>query len=112
MAGSIDESYLPRLYRCEECRSILGVVLRNKNRVRRLFVFLRYRVHEDDIPPTEILIREAQRPTRRHSIYNVHNMDQGCVECGHCHAIQEWRMSPEALDELNQKESKVRHAEP
>jgi hypothetical protein len=112
MMTSIDSSYMPRLYACEECRCILGVVLRNKNKVRRLFVFRRHRTSADDVPACDVLMKEAEHPTRRHSIYNIHNMDQGSIECGNCHAIQEWMMSQEALDELHQRRSMVPDAQP
>lgn len=111
MSG-IDATYTPRLYRCEECRCILGVVLRNRNHVRRLFVFRKWHLNEDSLPSAVTMIQEAEHPTRKHSIYNVHNMDQGAVECGQCHAVQEWKMSPEALDDLHQRRGMVTYAKP
>ena len=51
---NFDETYDPRLWRCEECRRVLGVVMRDTNRVRRLWVFILDR-SDNKVPPTAVL---------------------------------------------------------
>lgn len=94
MPTMLDETYEPRLWRCEECRRILGVVMRDTHRIRRLWVFRMDRC-DDEVPATSIL-RQAPR-----GLYIVRGMDQSQgVECPRCGAITEWSMSQESFDRL------------
>jgi len=91
MKPVFDQTYEPRMWRCEECRRVLGVVMRDENRVRRLWVF---RVDRDDVnvPETSIL-RKAPR-----GLFKVHGCD--CchgVECSMCGAFNRWNMSEESF---------------
>lgn len=94
MPPKLDETYEPRLWRCEECRQILGVVMRDAERVRRLWVFSKD--YAEGAVPTTADLRRARR-----GLYKIHGVDmaQG-VECAKCGAISEWSMSKEALDKL------------
>jgi hypothetical protein len=94
----IDRTYAPRWYRCEECQRVLGVVLRDTSRVRRLYVFLRDRT-DKDLPAMRSILEEIER--RGHAmppIFRIYDLDQGDVGCGKCGAVHEWRMSKEALE--------------
>jgi hypothetical protein len=94
MPQAFDESYEPHLWRCDECRRVLGVVMRDLYRIRRLWIF---RIDRDDVdvPKTKIL----RRPPK--GLFKVHGCNS-CdgVECSHCGAICEWSMSKEAFDTL------------
>ena len=94
MPPSLDETYEPRIWRCEECRQILGVVMRDKNRVKRLWVF---RVDRSDAGmPATYTLRQAPR-----GLYKVHGLDQSMgIECSKCGAITEWSMSKDAFARL------------
>lgn len=94
MPQKLDETYEPRLWRCGECRRVLGVVMRDTNRIRRLWVFSVDR-DESALPPTADL-RRAPR-----GMFKVHGVDS-CdgVECSKCGALTEWSISKESLDKL------------
>jgi hypothetical protein len=95
---NLDETYAPRPWRCDECRRVLGVVMRDKDRIRRLWVFS---VDKDEAQlPTTADLRIAAK-----GLYKIHGMDmcrgphQG-VECSNCGALSEWSMSKESLDKI------------
>lgn len=90
---SLDETYLPRTWACQECTHILGVVMRDSNRIRRLWVFSHAR-HCEDIPPVPTL---QSAPT---GMYLVHGLNSGKVQCTHCGALNEWTPSDEAFQRL------------
>ena len=94
MPPTLDETYEPRPWRCDECRQILGVVMRDTNRIRRLWVFRVDR--NDEAMPHTFILRNAPR-----GLYKVHGVDQ-CqgVECSKCGAINEWLMNKEAYQRL------------
>lgn len=97
MPPKLDETYEPRPWRCGECRRVLGVVMRDTNRIRRLWVFSKDR-EESALPPTADL-RRAPR-----GMYKVHAMNSSDgVECSNCGALTEWSMSKEVLDRLLEK---------
>jgi hypothetical protein len=104
MPPSLDETYEPRIWRCEECRQILGVVMRDKNRVRRLWVFRADR--SDAGMPVTFTLRQAPR-----GLYKVHGLDQSMgIECSKCGAITEWSMSKDAFGQLLRDRVKLREA--
>jgi len=94
MPPTLDETYEPRLWRCDECRRVLGVVMRDTNRIRKLWVF-RVDRHEDDVPKTFTL------RSRPRGLFKVHGLNscQG-VECSICGALNEWTPSKEMFDAL------------
>lgn len=101
----IDESYIPRPWKCEECGSILGYVIRFSDRVRRLYV-LRYQVPPKGkiLPAQEVFAAVRMvRHTRMH-IWRVRGVEaaQG-VGCDRCSCIQEWRPSEESILHLIEK---------
>ena len=49
MPIQFNETYEPRPWRCNECQRILGVVMRDMNRIRRVWVFWKDRA-ENDMP--------------------------------------------------------------
>lgn len=85
-----DLSYPPKMWRCDECRTILGVVMRDTRRIRRLWIFRVDRV--DETMPS---VEEMQSIPR--GMFRVHGTNS-CdgVECSHCGAINEWSMSQES----------------
>ncbi len=97
MPVSLDPTYEPRLWRCDECRRVLGVVMRDVNRIRRLWVFTLDCVDEN-VPPTAVL-RNAPR-----GLFKIHGADEvsrpGGVECSHCGALNDWSMSKESWERL------------
>ena len=94
MPQAFDESYEPRPWPCDECHRVLGVVMRDKNRVRRLWVFCADR-DADQVPPT-LTLRHAPR-----GMFKVHGVDS-ChgIECSRCGAINAWSMSKESYLQL------------
>lgn len=92
-----DESYDPRLWRCDECRTVLGVVMRDTNRVRRVWVM---RIHrQDDCMPEVFTLRNPPK-----GFYSVHGADRiprpGGVECQKCGALNDWEQSKESFQKL------------
>jgi len=94
---TFDETYEPRAWTCGECRRILGVVMRDTSRVRRLWVFSFDRFG-DDLPATSML----RNPPR--GLFRVHG-DYACdgVECSRCGAINEWAGNKESFDKLMER---------
>lgn len=92
-----DETYEPRVWRCDECRRVLGVVMRDTSRVRRLWVFT-LDIDERQIPPTAVL----RNPPK--GMFKIHGADSisrpGGVECSLCGVINEWTLSTEAYEKL------------
>jgi len=99
---AIDPTYRPRVWRCDECRNILGVVLRDVNRVRRLWVLRIQTPDEEFVLSNEVgILASAQSPRHAHlGPWSVHGMDAGFVGCDICGAIQEWRISTEAMKDM------------
>jgi hypothetical protein len=91
---TLDETYEPRPWQCEECRYVLGVVMRDTSRVRRLFVFFKA-VVESDVPSKCDLFN------RPRGMFIMHGTDwaQG-VECPLCGARTEWALSTEIRERL------------
>ena len=94
---SLDETYEPRPWACDECKFVLGVVMRDVNRVRRLWVFRSHRCTES--MPTVFTLRNAPR-----GLYSVHGLDMvshpGGVECQHCGALNDWKLGDELFKRL------------
>lgn len=99
MRLKLDEEYEPRTYACGECHRILGVVMRDTNRMRHLWIFTLDRA-ANDVPPTAIL----RNPPR--GLYKVHQMDAGKVQCECCGALTEWVSKDQAFDQLMSHYSK------
>jgi hypothetical protein len=97
MPTNLDETYDPRPWRCDECRRVLGVVMRDLDRIRRLWVFTLDRA-DADVPPTLVL----RNPPR--GLFKIHGADSiarpGGVECSRCGALNDWSMSKESFDRL------------
>lgn len=101
---SFDESYEPRVWACEECKTILGVVMRDTNRVRRVWVFTSH-MQRENLPLTFFL----RHPPR--GLFVVHGADSiprpGGVECQYCGALNDWDMSKESFERLMSHYGKV-----
>jgi len=97
MPTTFDETYEPRVWRCDECRRVLGVVMRDTNRLRRVWVFRVHRL-ETDVPKT-FTLRNAPR-----GLFSIHGADRipypGGVECQHCGALNDWEQSKESFVKL------------
>jgi hypothetical protein len=91
MPAKLDETYAPRYWRCDECRRVLGVVMRDVNRVRKLWVFYADRV-ETNVPKTFTLF---SRPRGLFKLHGVNSCDG--VECSMCGALNEWTPSQESF---------------
>jgi hypothetical protein len=94
MPSAIDDTYEPRLWRCDECRRVLGVVMRDIEHVRKLWVF-RVDRDEKDVP-TSFTLRS--RPRGLFKLHGLHSCEG--VECSLCGARTEWTPSKEAFDTL------------
>jgi len=94
MPATLDETYAPRYWRCDECRRVLGVVMRDSSRIRKLWVF-RVDKDEKDVPTTFTL---RSRPRGLFKMHGVHSCEG--VECSLCGARTEWTPSKEAFDAL------------
>lgn len=94
---ALDQTYKPRPWACQECKCVLGVVMRDTNRIRRLWVFAQA-CHAQHVPPEHIL-RAAPR-----GLYLVQGLDSasrpGGIECSHCGALNDWQISGEAFSRL------------
>ena len=100
---NIDPTYLPRIYRCEECRHILGVVLRDSRRIRRLWVLREQLPSESNFLDNYMIRQSVTNSQGSRSIWRICGMDSGWIKCDHCNAVQEWRASEEALVDLLQR---------
>ena len=90
----LDENYKPRPWACSECRSVLGVVMRTTDRVRRLWVFARA-CHAEQVPP-EYILRSRPR-----GMFVVHGCDGADgIQCSRCGALNEWKISNESFQRL------------
>lgn len=94
MPVKFDETYEPRPWRCGECRTVLGVVMHDTDRVLRLWIF---RMHKsDDQMPKTFTLHNAPR-----GLFSVHGVDNiprpGGVECQHCGALNDWAQSKESF---------------
>lgn len=100
MSAIIDQTYQPRLWHCEECRAVLGVVLRDDDRVRRLWV-QRVQARSAASMQKEIDIIISAGPTKHMSLmrdrWRVMAMDSGIVGCDFYGSLQEWHISDEAM---------------
>lgn len=87
-AIKLDDTYEPRPWSCEECNHLLGVVMRDTQRIRRLWVFANYM---ECLPSMPVLLH----PPR--GLFKIHGIDQ-ChgVECPSCGALNGWTMSKES----------------
>lgn len=76
-----------RMYTCEQCRSVLGVIQHERRRAR-LNVF-----RQPQTAPSAEFIQEARN-------YALIDLEAGTVVCGHCGARRTWRLSEQALSEF------------
>ena len=90
----LDPTYDPRLWKCKRCDYVLAVVLRDNQRVRRLYVF----VHPYELAGYMPAVKMQMDLVR--CLFCVLGMDQGNVECQHCGNVQLWDMGEEALAEI------------
>jgi len=100
----IDRSYKPRIWRCEECRAILGIVLRDSDRCRRLWV-LRVQRQADDLAllAAEQSIFDSAESVHHDLLWRVMDMDSGCIGCDFCGSSQTWYPTIEILRECIQR---------
>jgi hypothetical protein len=98
---ALDETYAPRFWRCDECRRVLGVVMRVQSKdqarhghVRKLWVF-RVDRNDADVPKPFTLF---SRPRGLFKIHGVNSCDG--VECSICGALNEWTLSKESFGAL------------
>jgi len=91
----IDETYEPRPWRCDECRRVLGVVMRDTRHIRLLWVFAKC-LEEINI---HAMINDLRDPLC--ALFIVHGVTQ-ChgVRCGKCGSLNKWSMSQEAYLQL------------
>lgn len=94
-ATIFDLTYDPRPWRCAKCHQVLGVVMRDTNRIRRLWVFI-------------LCLRDSQMPTmfemrntQLRGIFRSHGVNS-CegVECSMCGSMNEWSIKEESYLEL------------
>ncbi len=95
---TLDENYAPRPWACGECKRILGVVMRDASRIRRLYVFFRSR-SADKMPLKAALL---ERPR---GMFILHGLDwcEG-VECPICGARTPWNLGTELRERIRNTE--------
>jgi hypothetical protein len=91
MPAKLDETYAPRPWACGECKCILGVVMRDTSRIRRLYVFFQYRTSETMPTKADLWMQ----PRRMFKVHGLNSCDG--VECGVCGALNEWTPSQESF---------------
>jgi hypothetical protein len=81
--------YEPQMWACNQCKRVVGVVVRGSDRRSKLHV-LRHGCHVDnaDVLADVTKIRPAVI------------LEAGTVVCGWCGAERTWSMSEQALDDL------------
>ena len=79
----LDQTYLPRWWRCR-CGRVLGVVMRDACRIRRLWVFHQDR-NDANMPTVQEIIQLPRGMFRNHGV----DVCRG-VECSQCGALTEW----------------------
>src|SRR5688572_18269501 len=96
---NLDETYDPRPWRCDECRRVLGVVMRvitsgHGRGLTKLWVFYTDRLETD--MPTLTVLRTAPS-----GLYKLHGVDQ-CdgVECSNCGTLTYWSKYSDSLLKL------------
>jgi hypothetical protein len=105
---AIDQTYQPRAWQCEECRAVLGYVLRDVNRVRRLWVLRRPQVPNmisavagvEPLPVSVIFYHAGLVRYSTSSLFQVRGMDSGEVGCPGCGSVQRWDPSLEAMEDM------------
>jgi len=100
MTQTLDATYEPRPWACGECKRILGVVMRDANRIRRLYVF--YQIcFATTMPPMEHLF------SRPRGMFLLHGLDwcEG-VECQNCGARTPWNLGTELREQMRNAEMK------
>ena len=85
-----DADYEPKAYRCLRCNNILGVVVRNANRVRHLSVF-------------GYAVIGATEPAYLSGPFLVTNMVCGSVRCLLCGCSRKWSSADYAFEELRER---------
>jgi hypothetical protein len=98
---ALDDTYAPRSWACGECKRILGVVMRDTNRIARLFVF--YKTHTAETMPTKIELLSRPR-----GMFSAHGIDwcEG-IECPTCGARTPWNLSTHLRERI--KKTEVEH---
>lgn len=103
---SIDLTYQPRPWRCEECGGLLGFVLRDARRVRRLWVLRVQKVLDLAYQPTDAeVIASAevawQGRCGPRSMWRVRGLaGSATVGCDACGSLQEWYPNDDELEDL------------
>lgn len=101
MPLSLDKTYEPRKWPCDECGRILGVVMRTAPQddtvqigIRKLWVF-RVDLNAADVPNTFALW------SRPRGMFKVHGVDS-CygVECSMCGALNDWTPSKDSYRQM------------
>ena len=100
----IDRSYKPRIWRCEECRAILGIVLRDSDRCRRLWVLrVQRQATEKEPAVSEKYVFDSAESVRQDLLWRVRALDSGTIGCDFCGSLQEWYPTKEILREFIQR---------
>lgn len=97
MPQTMDQHYEPRKWCCQECKRVLGVIMRDANRVRRLYVFAIDR-DGSNIPTKDVLF---SMPRGLFKVLGVDSVSRpGGIECSRCGARNEWVPSSESFERL------------
>ena len=101
MPAKLDETYAPRPCACGECQRILGVVMRNANRIAQLYVFFQWRT-------AETMPTKSELWSRPRGMFHTHGIDwcEG-IECQICGARTPWNLSTHLRERI--KNTEVEH---
>ncbi|MGA2490209.1 MAG: hypothetical protein ABSF99_08485 [Anaerolineales bacterium] len=102
---AIDRTYKPRIWYCEECRAILGYVLRDCNRMRRLWVLREQLKGRWTFPFDDQFIFDNAESDGHFSpgIWRVRELDSGTIGCDFCGSLQTWYPTLDTLREYLRK---------
>lgn len=94
---TLDETYHPRPFACDECKAIIGVVMRDVNHHRRLWVF-RLSKKAEEMPTKDSIFSQHRY------LFSIHGLEcasrPGGIECSYCGAITDWMPSNESFEKL------------
>jgi hypothetical protein len=95
---TLDANYAPRPWACGECKRILGVVMRNTNRIAQLYVFYQWRT-------AETLPNKFDLWSRPRGMFVTHGLDwcEG-IECPVCGARTAWDLSAHLRERIKRTE--------
>lgn len=92
-----DDQYKPRPWYCDRCKWLLGFVVRDSKRVRRLNVLRVARDPAKELVRVQIFTGELSN-LAYYSALGVNSCEN--IPCGHCGCANPWEIGEDAFAEL------------